>query len=217
MNDSRKIDDKHTSARIQFPDDESKFKWLPMLLDAYAIVDNGVAVAISDEENRRNVKLACKKGCDNCCRTHKDVPVYPLELVGIYWFSIEKITHPVRDILKKQLSSHFKGEPCPFMINGSCSIYLLRPVACRQFNVFSKPCEKDEDPYYTRRDDVLTPIQDYTNRAFSVMLPFYGVTNESDKAHVIKNNLIHTQVTILQSCNWRELARRMDEFDSENH
>lgn len=201
------------STRLSFPEDESKFQWLPMLLEAYAIVNKGVSVAIRETEKRHKVKLACKKGCGTCCTTHKDIPVYPLELVGIYWFAVEKIMPPLRGILKKQLLNHNKGDSCPFLIDGSCSIYPLRPIACRQFNVFSKPCDDGEDPYYTRRDDVLTPIQSYTDRAFYVMLPFYGVTDEAAKWRIIKGKLLNTQVKVLQSLDWKELARRMDDFD----
>lgn len=205
------------SGRVQFPEDEIKFRWLPLLLDAYAIVDQGIAVAVSAEEEKRNLNLSCRKGCDNCCRTHKDIPVYPLELVGIYWFSTEKIVQPVREILERQLSNHIKGDPCPFLIDSSCSIHLIRPIACRQFNVFTRQCEEGEDPFYTRRDDVLTPIKDYTDQAFYTMLPFYGITDEADKIHAIKNNLIHSQVRILQSCNWKELVGIMTDFDTKRH
>jgi len=203
-----------SSKSIQFPDDEARFPWLAMLLDAYAIIDDGIVAAIKKKGSGSSVRLSCSKGCDNCCRTHSDIPVYPLELVGIYWFSIEKILPPDREILKNRLSGHLKGEPCPFIVSGSCSIHPLRPIACRQFNVFNRPCKEGEDPYYTRREDVLTPIQDYTDRAFSTMLPFYGITDEADKKRAIKDNLIHTQVRILQTCNWKELGRRMDDFDS---
>ncbi len=199
--------------RLHFPDDESKFGWLPMLLDAYAIIDRGVAAAITREEKRQNTKVACKKGCSSCCHTHKDIPMYPLELVGVYWFVIEKTVQPLRAVLKKQLLSFEKGGPCPFLTDDSCSIHPLRPVACRQFNVFRKPCEKDEDPFFTRRDDVLTPIQEYVDQAFTIMLPFYGITNEADKVRAIQQNLIHTQVSNLKSYKWRKLSERMDEFD----
>ena len=210
------IDVNSNLARLHFPDDEAKFHWLPMLLDAYAVIDEGIAVGIKDYEERRNAKLACKEGCDSCCLTHKDIPVYPLELVGIYWFVIEKITEPLRETLKRQLASYEIGKPCPFLINSLCSTHPVRPISCRQFNVFNKQCNDGEDPYYTRRDDVLTPIQDYTNKAFYIMLPFYGIADEAEKIHIIENNLIHTQVQVLQSCNWKELAKRMDEFDSKN-
>ena len=51
-----------------------------MLLDAYAIIDKGIAVAIKEYEEKSTARLACKKGCAHCCSTHKDIPVYPLEL-----------------------------------------------------------------------------------------------------------------------------------------
>ncbi|MBI4691455.1 MAG: YkgJ family cysteine cluster protein [Nitrospirae bacterium] len=114
------------------------------------------------------------------------------------------------------MSGYSKDAPCPFLINASCSIHAIRPISCRQFNVFNRKCDEGEDPYYTRRDDVLTPIQEYTDRAFYIMLPFYGITDETDKAHVIKNNLIHSQVRILQLLNWKELAVKMDASASEN-
>lgn len=201
--------------RLKFPE-ESKFPWLPLLLDAYEIIDNGVEVAINEEENLSSKKLACKKGCDNCCSTHKDIPLYPHELVGIYWYTTEKITKPLRDIIKKQLSAHAEGAPCPFLIDSSCAIHPIRPASCRQFNVFSRQCEKGEDPYYTRRPDVLTPIEAYTHRAFSVILLFYGVNAEENETEEVINTIILTQASNLQSHDWKKLVRIMENFDSKN-
>ncbi|HEX8949760.1 MAG TPA: YkgJ family cysteine cluster protein [Dissulfurispiraceae bacterium] len=200
-------------ARLHFPDAEQKLPWLAMLLEAYAVIDKGVAFAAGKHEKKHRTKLACAKGCSNCCRTHKDIPLYPLEMVGLYWFAIEKLERPARDILKNRLLAHCKDDPCPFLIEGSCSVHPLRPVACRQFNVFGAACAEGEDPYYTRRGDVLTPDRDYTGRAFSIMLPFYGISDATAKKRAIKGGLIHTQARELHACNWKELARRMDDFD----
>lgn len=197
----------------RFPEDEARFPWLTMLLDAYAIIDEGITEAIQNEEKKGAVRLACNPACDTCCRIHKDIPFYPLELVGIYWFTIEKTKEPERGIIKKQLSEYDPVNPCPFLINSSCSIYALRPAACRQFNVFGRQCGESEDPYYSRRQDVLTPIQDYTDHAFYVMLPFYGVNSHEDKIHIIKNRLLHSKHLELQACNWKELSKRMEGFD----
>ena len=128
------------SRRARFPEDEQKLPWLPMLLDAYAIADTGVAVALRDEEKKRKKKLACRKGCGNCCADQKDLPLYPHELIGIYWYVSEKIGSPDRDILKGRLAGHAAGSACPFLIDGSCSIHPVRPIGCRQFNVFTAPC-----------------------------------------------------------------------------
>jgi Fe-S-cluster containining protein len=202
------------SYRLRFPEDEQRHSWLPMLLDAYAIIDCGITLAIKREERRRNVTLACRKGCDHCCHTHKDIPLFPLEMVGIYWFGIEKPGPPVREILMVQLLKYERGACCPFLIQGACAIHPVRPVSCRQFNVFNRPCGKGEDPYYTRREDVLTPPREYTERAFSVMLPFYGITGREDRLRAIRENVIHSQVSNLKSCDWKGLGKRMESFDT---
>lgn len=211
MSKSRRKD-KSPPPRVRFPEDEARFSWLPTLLDAYEIIDKGVAVSIEDEKKKRRVKLACRKGCGNCCQTHRDIPVYPHEIVGIYWFAVEKTAGPVREVLKRQLSDHSDGHACPFLVDGSCSIHPLRPAACRQFNVFDRPCAGGEDPYYSRREDVLTPIRGYTNKAFSVILPFYGIADGSDESLAV-SNIIHTRAVNLQTYSWKKLAGIMDEFD----
>ena len=199
--------------RLRFPDDEKSLPWLALLLDAYAVFDEGINAAIAEEEKRRGVRLACAKGCCNCCSTHRDIPVYPLELVGIYWFVIEKHSQPLRGLLKRKLLDHHRGDACPFLIEGACSIHAMRPAACRQFNVFSRPCGEGEDPYYTRRSDVLTPRRGCTDRAFAIMLPFYGIIGRKEIERALKTGVINNLVKVLQLCSWQELPVRMDEFD----
>lgn len=207
--------EKHNANHTHFKHDMVRFPWLAMLFNAYEIIDKGVRVAIEKEKKRHKIELSCRQRCANCCKTHNDIPIYPLELAGIYWYVIEKITGSVRQNLKKQLASH-KKPYCPFLVSESCSIYPVRPVACRQFNVFRKECSEGEDPYHTRRQDVLTPIKEFTDKAFMIMLPFYGITNEADKHRAIKNNLLHAHVQNLHSVNWKSLANRMDIFDYKN-
>jgi len=196
-----------------FSADINNHSWLSMLFDAYDVVDKGIDSAVLKFSKKKKIALACREGCANCCRTHKDIPVYPLELVGIYWYVIEKVNEPIRYILKEQLRNYKKEAACPFLVNSSCSIHLMRPIACRQFNVFSKACEIGEDPFYTRRQDVLTPPKDVVDEAFAIMLPFYGVSGDKEIKSFLKHNLIHTQVKVLQSLDWYKLAIRMDEFN----
>jgi uncharacterized protein len=200
------------SRRLHFPDDEKKLPWLSLLLDAYAVADTGVAVAIRDEEKRRKAKLACGKGCGNCCAHQADLPLYPHELVGIYWYVSEKMVAPGRDVLRDRLAGHTAGSACPFLIDNACSIHPVRPIGCRQFNVFSQTCAEGEDPYYTRRGDVLVPIQDYTDRAFAAVLPFYNLKKEDDLAAAIK--LIRSQIMNLQTYDWKKLVAIMKQADS---
>jgi len=196
------------SRRLRFPDDEKRLPWLTLLLDAYAIADTGVAVAIREAEKKQKKKLACGKGCGNCCEHQKDLPFYPHELVGIYWHVSEKLTGPARDILRSRLVNHNAASPCPFLIDGACSIHPVRPLGCRQFNVFTAPCATGEDPYYTRREDVLVPLPGYTDRVFAAVLPFYNMKPDGDLARAIR--LIRAQIMNLQTFDWRKLVAIMD-------
>jgi len=196
------------SRRLHFPDDERRLAWLPLLLDAYAIADTGVAVAVRNAEKKQKKKLACGKGCGNCCVHQKDLPLYPHEIVGIYWYASEKISGPARDLLRSRLAVLSAASGCPFLIENSCAIHPVRPVGCRQFNVFTAPCAPGEDPYYTRREDVLQPDQEYLDRAFAAVLPFYNLKREGDLSGAIRT--IRAQITNLLSFDWSKLAGLME-------
>ncbi len=211
----KKVQAKKPSAlarRAHFPEDEKRLPWLPLLLDAYAIADTGVGVAIRDAEKRRKVRLACGKGCGNCCVHQRDIPLYPHELVGIYWYASEKLARPVQGEVAGRLASHTPDGPCPFLIEGACSIHPLRPLGCRQFNVFSTPCASGEDPYHTRRNDVLTPIPEYTDRVFAAVLPFYNLKPGADTAAAVR--LIRSQIMNLQTFDWGKLVALMEKTAS---
>ena len=213
MNDRRtRISGYYQAKRLRFPADEAAQPWLPILLDAYCIVDRGVAEALRAEAGKGR-RLACSKGCSSCCKTHSTIPVYPLELVGLSWYVIEKIDGSRRQSLKGKLEEYKENDPCPFLVAGACSVHPMRPVSCRQFMVFGKACDEGEDPYYTRREDVLTPIRKFTDKAFFVMLPFYGVKDESERRKIIEKGAVHQVVKLMQTCNWKSLADKMVEFD----
>jgi Fe-S-cluster containining protein len=195
------------SRRLHFPDDERRLPWLSLLLDAYAIADTGVAVAVRNVEKREKKALACGKECGNCCVHQKDLPLYPHEIVSIYWYVSEKITGPVRDRLRDRLAKG-AAQGCPFLIDNSCVIHPMRPVGCRQFNVFTTPCAPGEDPYYTRREDVLQPDQNYLDRVFAAVLPFYNLKREGDLSIAIRT--IRGQIMNLLSFDWSKLASLME-------
>lgn len=197
------------STRVHFPEDEKRIPWLPFLLDAYAVADTGISVAIRQEEKKGKKKLACGKGCGSCCAHQKDLPLYPHELVGIYWYASEKMAPGARDLLRERLFLHAAGAACPFLAEDSCSIHPIRPIGCRQFNVFTQACAPGEDPYYTRRHDVLVPIADYTDRAFACVLAFYRLPQEGDISRSIR--LVRSQIMNLQTFDWKKLAALLEQ------
>ena len=178
------------------------------LLDAYAIADTGVAIAIRDAEKKQKKKLACGKGCGTCCIHQTDLPLYPHEIVGIYWYASEKMSGPLRDLLRARLAAVPAAQGCPFLIESSCSIHPVRPFGCRQFNVFTTACVSGEDPYYTRREDVLEPIPAYLDRAFGAVIPLYSLKADGDAAAAIRT--IRKQIMNLLSYDWSKLVSLMD-------
>ncbi len=194
--------------RLSFPD-EGRLPWLVPLLDAYLTIDQGVYEGVRREEGQGR-RLACADGCSACCRSHLTIPVYPLELMGLYWYCSERLGGDLRGRVAHQLRGHATGQPCPFLVDGSCAVHPLRPIACRQFNVFDRVCDAGEDAFHSRRGDVLTPIGRYADRAFDRMLPFYGITERHERREAIKTGRLHALARVLQGLDWARLAERMD-------
>ena len=201
------------TGRLCFPEDESRHLWLSLLRKGYQIADAGVAEAIRREQQQGRT-LACAKGCAACCRSHSTIPVYPLELMGMTWFAVEQLQEPLRARVRDNLLNNATLESCPFLVDEACSIHPLRPLACRHFNVFGRVCAEGEDAYYTRRQDVLTPIKRYMDLAFDVMLPFYGMKHKAQRRAALASGAQHALAKVMKACNWPSVAARMDERDS---
>jgi Fe-S-cluster containining protein len=72
--------------------------------------------------------VACKNGCAACC--HMNVTISAIEAKHI-----ETATGKARAALSESRThdlAEFSGKPCPFLKDSSCSIYDVRPYACRQ-------------------------------------------------------------------------------------
>lgn len=203
---------KSVPARPRYPE-EARLPWLPLLLEAQAAVDAGVAAGLRERE-RQGARLACRRGCTVCCRTQSDIAVFPLELVGLSWFAVEKLEGAPRAAVRTQLAAHARGGPCPFLVDGSCAVYPVRPMACRSFCVFNAPCAEGEDPWHTRNADVLAPRPATLERARRAMLPFHGVDAREEQDQWIARGLLDTLARNLPELEWRSLAAKMDEFDS---
>jgi Fe-S-cluster containining protein len=195
--------------RLSVPDAELAQPWLKALLDAYHEIDRGVHEAVQ-REDRQGRHLACVRGCAACCRSHLDIPVYPLELMGLYWHCIERTQGPLRERLRVRLADYVAGDPCPFLVDEACGVHPMRPMACRQFNVLDRACVEGEDAFHTRRGDVVAPIRRFADAAFERLLPFYGIGNKAERRQALRDGRVHALARPLQSLDWRALASRMD-------
>ena len=184
-----------------------------MLLDAYFEADKTVFQTIAAEISKKGKTLACARGCSSCCKTHVTIPVYPLELLGLYWFILEKANEANREAIINQLMDFEPGKGCPFLVRGICGVHAMRPMACRFFNVYNTPCKEGEDPFYTRRKDVMTPDEKQKDKALSLMLPYHGITRRPERREAMRNGYIHKFVKNLQNINWPKVAMSLKNRD----
>jgi len=112
---------------------------------------------------KSEVRISCTKGCGACCS--QAVPLGEIEVYHISRV-VERLPEPRRsqvrerfaksaqhfrdigwleqlqaskpeEIREQVIAYFFEAQPCPFLEDGSCSIYEDRPIACREYLVTS--------------------------------------------------------------------------------
>jgi len=183
-----------------------------MLLDAYYKDDVGILKELKVAERKRGSKIACCKGCHYCC-LKMEVPISQIEIMGLSWYSSEKVIGTVREKLKEQLLNYKKNLHCPFLIDKICVVYPVRPLICREFFVFDSPCKPNEDVLKTRPSDIWSPSRKVCKSAAFKILPFYGITDEKEKLIAYESGFISQNSRPMHTCDWTLVYDTMIKFD----
>lgn len=192
--------------------DERRLPWLRLLLDALAVIDAGVDKALQRDQQAGR-RLACYKGCHHCCVSHL-IPVTPLEVAGMAWFAKTQLSGDDARALQLSLEQWMpSGEAgsiakCPFNVQGVCIVYPLRPIACRQFHVYSKPCAAGEDVFTTRPGDVMRPIREYKLAADRLMLAHYGFQSPEAVEQAMAQDYLKQISSALMACDWSVISAK---------
>ena len=185
-----------------FDDDVAQLPWLAALRQAYTVLDAGIAQAVAATARQP----ACRAGCFACCC--QPIPASSLEVQGLRWFVLTQL--PVRTgRLVGQALRNREDPNCPFLVDGNCAAYALRPMACREFVVFTRPCTLGESPEVTRPQDVLGLAAAAQRQAFALLLPHYGVTEESARERALTGRLVLADTRLLQELDWSGLSRAL--------
>lgn len=151
--------------RLKMPRYEAQNAWLPLLLDSYAMVDLSVHYAV---ENAGRT-IACHEGCGACCQ--QMIPASTLEVFGIKFYLEHRINKKFHATLAH---AHENPMLCIFNRDTKCSIYPMRPYACRRYIIANTCCLPNEDPTKTRPYDLVEPSREMFYEAIALTLPFYA-------------------------------------------
>jgi Fe-S-cluster containining protein len=133
------------------------------------IIDRTLGVYKETDELINQFPNCCKKGCSFCC--HQNIVIVATEELSITKYLDTNVPDPVKSKIKIQLINwityfnintpnrtlnqedinFFEQKvaidkiPCFFLVDGVCSIYPVRPLACRSHIVENDPllCDKD--------------------------------------------------------------------------
>ena len=120
--------------------------------------------------SKSTATIACRENCSYCC--YSDLYATPLEVFTVAehiaaWppAKREQIEQALRDYLNQvkgrdSLAPMPKDNACVFLDHGRCSIYAIRPFACRQHHsVDVGPCQRAFDDPTSSEKSVQDPVR----------------------------------------------------------
>lgn len=191
--------------RVRYQEDEAAHPWLSALLNAYHIQDAGIAVELEAEKKRKQKKLGCRRGCGTCCQ-RPTVPATEPEIRGIAWYISQKMPDELRNAVKTQVLNRLKSLMCPFCVKGVCSVYPVRPIACRLLYIFGDPCTPNHDIRATRPGDLWIHSRDLGRRITFALLPIYGITDTRNKEDAFNSGFLAQNTVSMLEQPWEILC-----------
>ena len=150
------------------------------VIDTYAALDRAATRQLDWLSRERGVVASCKRNCSYCCRFHIVVSRAEVHALAQYLrreFSAEQLEQLRRRVeqwhqwddsrpgrhavasLDLPLDPTTYEQRCPLLVDGQCSAYPARPVACRAHFVTSDPqdCFAAIDPRSTAPAPITLP------------------------------------------------------------
>ncbi len=185
----------------------------------YRLINKGVDEAIELRREQTGALPACGKGCCVCC-INQVIPVSHPEMAGVFHYAATSLSVERQQTILDHLTNLTPGSlRCPFLLTEKegkiCSIYPMRPIACRQYHVYNFPCRENEDAMATRPSDVLIPNRKWAHRVFSLLLPYYGIQGTENIQTALKANTLPRMSVELTSHDFSMLIQLLsDSIDS---
>jgi Fe-S-cluster containining protein len=78
-------------------------------------------------ETEFRAQIACRRGCDACCR---HLSLFWVEGVALA-LALDELSEPVAAEIRERARRAAADGPCPLLDAGACLLYAARPIICR--------------------------------------------------------------------------------------
>lgn len=86
----------------------------------------------------------CKRGCDHCCRIAVGISQHEADRIGAVTgrqpADLRRSPEAIADALDRAQVDNY-GKPCPFLKDHACTVYEVRPMACRAHHSLADTAE----------------------------------------------------------------------------
>ena len=131
------------------------------------------------------------------------------EILGVLWYVLRKQEEGVRAEALDRLLHLERSIECPFLLNSRCSVYAVRPLACRILHVFGAPCKPEEIPVQDRPGDIWTPSREVGLKAVTALLPYFGFTDAGDRLRAFNEGFVLSHSLQMREIQWEALIRSL--------
>ncbi len=181
----------------------------------------GLIEALSAEAKRQNIQIDCRKGCSWCC--HQPIFGVAHEFHYLWKFmQLNMSEEEQKEVLQKAFDNYQKRGrlsreeleaskmPCPLLLNGACSAYPARPMACRIYLSMSEDsCKQFHDA--PEKVDNYPALLEFPLRAGQMMNE--GFTEGLKPAYLFNNEYLMEEGLLIAHNNGEPIA----ENDLPNH
>jgi Fe-S-cluster containining protein len=96
-------------------------------LNNYRILVERVDALGQRIEAEFRAQIACRRGCDACCR---HLSLFWVEGVALAQ-ALDDLSEPVAERIRERARRASADGPCPLLEGGACLLYAARPIICR--------------------------------------------------------------------------------------